>query len=160
MVPYHAKVCNMATNKIYPIQDNFDHDNPMLSHLQSELRRFPSVETRIIGLSHTYTSVKCEENDRISVAALIRAKIATEWDAGGAVGRESAAPDSLGAAEEERCPTLEFATRAAIDAYRAGWYVILVDGAPTTGLDQRLDLSRDSSVSFVRMCPLPHRVDG
>jgi hypothetical protein len=112
------------------------------------------VETDIPGGETTTLAVAVPDTP-LSVADLIRAKAGAEWDAaaragGPAAARESAppiagetpAPDSRGGA-----------VRAALDAYRAGWYVIFVDGEPTPALDTRITPRTDTRIRFVRLYP-------
>lgn len=107
------------------------------------------VETRFLGWDRTECSVHLAE-EHLTVAQLIRSKIAAEWAAGGPTGLESVQPG------EAAVPwlSLEAAVRNALDAYRAGWYVISVDGDQPSGLDTSLHLTTDSHVLFARLFPL------
>lgn len=86
----------------------------------------------------------------ITVAQLIRSKIASEWASSGAAGIESADPGtpvSPWLSEQE-------AIRHSIDAYRAGWYIVIVDGTQPSGLDSAIDLCAESRVVFARLHPV------
>lgn len=114
------------------------------------------VETRILGWGAEALTVPLPSAS-LRVADLIRAKVAAEWGAcqrgeRTACCREAAEPDALDGGPP---PTLEAAWRAALDAYRAGWYIILVDGEEPGGLDARLELGPSRPVAFVRVYPLP-----
>jgi hypothetical protein len=107
------------------------------------------VETRCLGGDRSTCFVRVAA-EGITVAQLVRAKVAAEWALGGPVGRESAQP---GAAASPWL-SLDDAIRHALDAYRAGWYVVNVDGDQPSGLDSVVSVSPDSRVAFVRLFPL------
>lgn len=119
-----------------------------------------TVETRILGWGADTVRVPLE-TPHLSVAALLRAKAGAEWaewEAGhrADVGRESLSPEHLMGQEQEAPPdTRGAAERRALNGYRAGWYIVLVDGEQPGGLDARLSLRPDSSIAFVRVYPLP-----
>ncbi|HEY3268306.1 MAG TPA: hypothetical protein VGM37_15410 [Armatimonadota bacterium] len=118
-----------------------------------------SIETRILGWGAQRVDVPLPEPS-IRVADFIRLKIGVEWELfqtgqRDRVGLESASPEALMAPAAAPDQSLDEALFAALDGYRAGWYVILVDGAQTGGLDERITLSPSSDVRFVRVYPLP-----
>jgi hypothetical protein len=113
-----------------------------------------AVETQIPGAATAVRPISLADA-RVSVAQLIRLKIGEEWDAAAPderarVGRESAPPIP---GEVPPPATRDAAIRAALDAYRAGWYVIFVDGEQTAALDAPLAPGPDSLVRFVRLYP-------
>jgi hypothetical protein len=117
--------------------------------MRSSSIRLIRVQTRCLGGAQTQITV-CVPRARATVAQLIRGKIRTEWEAGGIVGRESVPLETPAA----RWASVDDAIRNALDAYRAGWYVIQVDGEQPGGLDTVLSLSPESSVVFIRLYPL------
>lgn len=127
---------------------------------QSHLAPFPlTVETRILGWGAEAISVPLPSAS-LRVVDLIRAKMAAEWAAlqrgeRAVAGRESIEPDAMGRPSAPSGDTLERLVRAATDGYRAGWYIILVNGEQPGGLDARLSLTPESAVAFVRIYPLP-----
>lgn len=126
------------------------------SHLTPDIR----VETRILG-HHADTVCVSLPAWTVRVADLIAAKMDAECRAlergeRTQAGRESMPPDEM-YPMADRPPTHDphQLYRSAIDGYRAGWYIILVDGEEPGGLDTVLKLSPDSRIAFVRVYPLP-----
>ena len=112
------------------------------------------VETDVPG-GETTTLTLTVPDAPLSVADLIRAKAGAEWDAavragGPGTGRESVPPT---AGDTPAPDSRDGAVRAALDAYRAGWYVIFVDGEPTPALDTRIAPRPETRVRFVRLYP-------
>lgn len=107
------------------------------------------VTTRILGGAETTVCVPLL-TETPATAQLIRWKIAAEWHSGGPVGIESVSPETPAA----KWLSLDDAVRNALDAYRAGWYVIQVDGDQPGGLDSLLSLSPASRICFIRLYPL------
>ncbi|HEY3414740.1 MAG TPA: hypothetical protein VGM51_17005 [Armatimonadota bacterium] len=108
-----------------------------------------NVITRVPGGSETTVRVPLD-TDTPTTAQLIRGKIAAEWRAGIPVGIESVSPEAPAA----RWSSPEDAVRHALDGYRAGWYVVQVDGDQPGGLDSPLRLSPSSRICFIRLYPL------
>lgn len=107
------------------------------------------INTRAPGAVDTAVVVEVR-TDVMSVADLIRSKAGAEWDAGVRPARESA-PPCPGEAPNPR--SREEAVHAALDAFRAGWFVVFVNDAPVPSLDERLSLRQDSQIHFVRLYP-------
>lgn len=108
-----------------------------------------TVTTRILGGAETTVCVTIDTLTP-TTAQLIRAKIAAEWQAGGVVGLESVSVETPAA----EWPSVDDAVRNALDAYRAGWYVIQVDGDQPGGLDSPLSLNASTNIYFIRLYPL------
>jgi hypothetical protein len=118
------------------------------------------VETRVLARSADTRQVTLS-SPILTCRELIEAKIRAEW-----FDKPSAHAQPLGA-ESLDVPmpngqrlgsvpeSVEQAIRAGVDAFRAGWYIIIVDGRQATGLDEVLSLSSDAKISFVRLGPLP-----
>lgn len=126
------------------------------SHLTPQIR----IETRILG-HHAESICVSLPSWVVRVADLIAAKMDAESQAlergeRMGAGRESMPPDEMHPhADRPTTPDPLRLFRTAIDGYRAGWYIILVDGQEPGGLDTVLTLTPYSRVSFVRVYPLP-----
>ena len=120
-----------------------------MKHKQQSIPTAVEVTTRLPGGGETTVCVRLD-TDTPSTAELIREKIAAEWRFGGPVGIESVSPETPAA----KWPSLDDAVRNALDAYRAGWYVVQVDGDQPGGLDTPLRLRPASHICFIRLYPL------
>jgi hypothetical protein len=113
------------------------------------------VETQIPGAPPDVLDVPVPAG-RSTVAQIVRAKAGVEWDAlchgeRSAAGRESAPPQ---AGEAPDVTSRDAAIRAALDAYRAGWFVVFVDGELAAALDASVEVGPGTMVRFVRLYPV------
>lgn len=88
--------------------------------------------------------------DTMRAVDLLRARAGAEWDAHGRIGRE-AAPPLAGDAPAPQ--SRDEAIRATVDAFRAGWFVVFVDGEPAMALDERIALRNGTRIRFTRLYP-------
>jgi hypothetical protein len=118
------------------------------------------IDVRILGFDAAKLLLRAPAGE-LSLWDLIRLKARQEWEALESgedtdVVRESLPPQALQEGMS-RPESLEEALRWALDGYRSGWYIVLIDGEEPGGLDARFALRPDSRVAFVRMYPLPDR---
>ena len=116
-----------------------------------------AVQTLLPGQAVTITGVAVPAG-RLRTVDLIRAKAIADWSL---VNARSDVPGAQAYPPEWRTgtggvpSTLEDAVLASVDAFRAGWYNILVDGSEPGGLDAWLTLEPDTSVAFTWAAPPP-----
>lgn len=97
----------------------------------------------------------------LSVAEVIRGRVTAELARGaGAMNLrplvEPSADERLlnGPRRGREAPDLEREVARALSAFRAGRYVVLVDGRQVESADELVTLTPDSEVTFVRLVPL------